>query len=391
MPRYRFQKTPFKPPDVKTADANPLARLWSKFPLRSAHTWLNFFLLFVPAAIVLDLMHAAPLAIFITAALGIAPLAGVLGESTSTVAAYSGPSVGGLLNATMGNATEMIIAIFALHAGHINVVKASLSGSIMGNLLLVLGLSLVVGGAGRDVQRFSRTTTCQNSTMLMIAVAALVMPAVFNLTVYGNLEHGSPQLQRLSLWTSGVLILLYVANLFFVFRTHRATFLAGADAGHPETAPETSKGQAITSLVLATVMIAVLSQILVGQIGAVTRALGMTELFIGVIVVALVGNAAENSAAILMARRNKMDLALSLATGSSTQIALFVAPILVFLSVAMGQPMSLVFNGFEIAGIFLSVMIVSMIASDGETNWFEGAQLLAVYAIVAVAFYFVPE
>jgi Ca2+:H+ antiporter len=381
---------PANTPDIKSADSSPLARLWSKFPLRSGHTWLNVFLLFVPAAVVLDLLHVSPLVIFISAALAIAPLAGVLGESTSVLAAYSGPSVGGLLNATMGNATEMIIAIFALHAGHINVVKASLSGSIMGNLLLVLGLSLVVGGASRDVQRFSRTTPCMNSTMLMIAVAALVMPAVFNLTVYGNLEHGSPQLQRLSLWTSGVLILLYLANLLFVFKTHRASF-AAAGASHGDAKLEVSRGRAITAMVLATLLIALLSEILVDQIGAVTRTLGMTELFVGVIVVALVGNAAENSTAILMARHNKMDLAVTVATGASTQIALFVAPVLVFLSVAMGQPMSLVFNGFEIAGIFLSVMIVSMISSDGETNWFEGAQLLAVYAIVAVAFYFVPE
>ena len=377
-------------PEVKPANASPLGRLWSKFPLRSGHTWLNVFLLFVPAAIVLDLMNASPLAVFVAAALAIAPLAGVLGESTSVLAAYSGPSVGGLLNATMGNATEMIIAIFALHAGHINVVKASLSGSIMGNLLLVLGLSLVVGGAKRDVQKFSRTTPCMNSTMLMIAVAALVMPAVFNLTVYGNLEHGSPRLERLSLWTSGVLIALYLANLFFVFKTHRARFIAAADVDGDST-PDVSRGRAIFSMVLATLLIALLSEILVGRIGAVTHALGMTELFVGVIVVALVGNAAENSTAILMARRNKMDLAVSVATGASTQIALFVAPVLVFLSVALGHPMSLVFNGFEIAGIFLSVMIVSMISSDGETNWFEGAQLLAVYAIVAVAFYFVPE
>ncbi|MBZ5530637.1 MAG: calcium/proton exchanger [Acidobacteriia bacterium] len=380
------------PANSKPANESFLTKFWHKSPLRSTYTWLNVLLLFVPAAIALDLMHAPPLVIFIAAALGIAPLAGVLGESTSVLAAYSGPAVGGLLSATMGNATELIIAIFALHAGHINVVKASLSGSIMGNLLLVLGLSLLAGGAKHEVQRFSRNAPCMNGTMLMIAVAALVMPAVFNLTVYGNLEHGSPQLERLSLWTSGVLILLYLANMFFVFRTHRNALLASAGAGHVQDAkPEISKGRALTALLLATVMIAALSEILVGQIGAVTHALGMTELFVGVIVVALVGNAAENSAAILMARRNKMDLALSLATGSSTQIALFVAPILVFLSVAMGQPMSLVFNGFEIAGIFLSVMIVSMIASDGETNWFEGAQLLAVYAIVAVAFYFVPE
>ncbi|HEY7404002.1 MAG TPA: calcium/proton exchanger [Candidatus Angelobacter sp.] len=363
------------------------AGLWSRFPLKTGHGWLNWLLLFVPAAIVLDLLHASPLLIFAASALAIAPLASVLGESTGALAAYSGPAVGGILSATMGNATEMIIAFFALHAGHINVVKASLSGSIIGNLLLVLGLSLVVGGAGHPIQRFSRTTSGMNSTMLMIAVAALVMPAVFNLTLFGTLQHHDVNLEHLSLWTSAVLILLYLLNLLFVFRTHRTKFQA---AEHQE-APEISRGQAFLALGLATVLIAIMSEILVDQIAPVTKALGMTELFVGVIVVALVGNAAENSTAIIMARRNKLDLSMAIATGASTQIALFVAPVLVFLSFAIGHPMTLVFNGFEIAAIVLSVVIVEMISSDGETNWFEGAQLLAVYAIVAVAFYFVPE
>ena len=368
---------------------NPDNSLWSKFPLKTGHGWLNVLLLFVPVAIALDLLHAAPLLIFVASALAIAPLASVLGESTGVLAAYSGPAAGGILSATMGNATEMIIAFFALHAGHINVVKASLSGSIIGNLLLVLGLSLVAGGARHSVQRFSRTTSAMNSTMLMIAVAALVMPAVFNLTVFGTLQHGDINLEHLSLWTSGVLILLYLLNLLFVFRTHRAIF---QQARHEEEGmPHTTRGQAIVSLALATVLIAVMSEVLVGQIAPVTKALGMTELFVGVIVVALVGNAAENSSAIIMARRNKLDVSMAIATGASTQIALFVAPVLVFLSVAIGHPMTLVFNGFEIAAIVLSVVIVEMISSDGETNWFEGAQLLAVYAIVAVAFYFVPE
>jgi Ca2+:H+ antiporter len=366
-----------------------LAAVWNRFPLKTGHRFLNLLLLAAPVAVALEILHAPPVATFVLAAFAIAPFAGVLGEATATLAAYSGPAAGGLLNATLGNATELIIAIFALRAGHISVVKASLSGSIMGNLLLVLGLSLIAGGARRDFQRFSRATTSTNSTMLMIAVAALVMPAIFNLTIYGNLEHhDSSPLEHLSLWTSAVLILLYLANLFFVFKTHRNVF---HPPDSPRESPEASKGQAITMLALATLCIAVLSEILVDQIGPVTHALGMTELFVGVIVVALVGNSAENSTAILMARRNKMDLAMSVATGASTQIALFVAPVLVFLSLAMGHPMTLLFNGFEIAGIFLSVLVVAMISSDGETHWFEGAQLLAVYAILAVAFYFVPE
>jgi Ca2+:H+ antiporter len=360
----------------------------SRFPLKTGYRWLNLLLLFVPVAIILDLLHAAPLLIFVASALAIAPLASVLGESTGVLAAHCGPAVGGILSATMGNATEMIIAFFALRAGHINVVKASLSGSIIGNLLLVLGLSLVVGGIRNPVQRFSRTTSAMNSTTLMIAVAALVMPAVFNLTLFGTLQHHDVNLQNLSLWTSGVLILLYALNMLFVFRTPRA---AVAQPQAAEVKPLTSRRQALISLGLATALIAWMSELLVSQISPVTKALGMTELFVGVIVVALVGNAAENSTAIIMARRNRMDVSMAIATGASTQIALFVAPILVFVSVAIGHPMTLVFNGFEIAAIILSVLIVELISSDGETNWFEGAQLLAVYAIVAVAFYFIPE
>ncbi|HEY5029902.1 MAG TPA: calcium/proton exchanger [Candidatus Angelobacter sp.] len=370
----------------------PRRTLWNKFPLKTGYRWLNLLLLFVPAAVILDLLHAPPLAIFVASALAIAPLASALGESTGVLAAHCGPAVGGILSATMGNATEMIIAFFALHAGHINVVKASLSGSIIGNLLLVLGLSLVAGGIRNPVQRFSSTTSSMNSTTLMIAVAALVMPAVFNLTLFGTLQHHDVNLQNLSLWTSGVLILLYLLNMLFVFRTHRATFAAQPhEEGISQATQKPSRGQAIFSLGLATALIAWMSEILVGQISPVTKALGMTELFVGVIVVALVGNAAENSTAIIMARRNKMDISMAIATGASTQIALFVAPVLVFISVAIGHPMTLVFNGFEIAAIILSVLIVELISSDGETNWFEGAQLLAVYAIVAVAFYFVPE
>jgi Ca2+:H+ antiporter len=366
-----------------------LSRLWSKFPLKTSHRWLNLLLLAVPAAVVLDLLHAPPLAIFIISALAIAPLASVLGESTGVLAAYSGAAIGGILNATLGNATEMIIALFALHAGHITVVKASLSGSIIGNLLLVLGLSLVAGGVRYPIQRFNRSSCVTNSTMLMIAVAALVMPAVFNLAVFGTLQHNDVNLEHLSLWTSGVLIVLYLLNMFFVFRVRRAK--PQAQNQIQEETPQTSRAQATISLALATGLIAWMSEILVDQIAPVTRALGMTELFVGVIVVALVGNAAENSTAIMMARRNKMELSMSIATSASTQIALFVAPVLVFVSFALGHPMTLVFNGFEIAAIVLSVVIVEMISSDGETNWFEGAQLLAVYAIVAVAFYFVPE
>ncbi len=347
---------------------------------------LNLLLLAVPLAVVLHFVHASPLLIFIFAAVGIIPLAGVLGEATEALSAHAGPAVGGILNATMGNATELIIAFFALRAGHVEVVKASLSGSIIGNLLLVLGLSVLVGGWKRDKQTFSRTAASANSTMLFIAVVGLIMPAVYDLAVYGSLKANPPELQQLSLWTSAILIAIYLVSFLFVLKTHKALFVGE----HHHEEAEMGVKHALISLTVATALIAFLSEMMVGEIEAVTQAFGMTELFVGVIIVAIVGNAAEHSTAILVARRNQMDLAMTIAVGSSTQIALFVAPVLVFLSHAVGQPMSLVFNAFEIAAIVLSVLITEMISSDGESNWFEGAQLLSVYILLAIAFYFVP-
>jgi len=372
-------------------ETSPLAKAWQHFPLRSQHLWLNLFLLAIPAAIYLHATGASPVWVFIMAALAIIPLAGVLGEATESLAVYSGPTLGGLLNATMGNATELIIAFFALRSGHIEVVKASLAGSIIGNILLVLGLSILVGGFNRQKQVFSRTAAGANSTMLFVAVVALVMPAVYDLAVHGDLKDHGPTLQNLSLWTAGVLMLVYGVSFIFVLKTHKSLFtVQESDEDDASEGHLMSRKTAVIALVVATVAIAFMSEMLVGEIEAVTKSFGMTELFVGVIVVAIVGNAAEHSTAILMARQNKMDLAMTIAVGSSTQIALFVAPLLVFLSMAVGHPMSLVFNAFEISAIIVSVIIVEMISSDGETNWFEGVQLLAVYALLAVAFYFVP-
>lgn len=373
---------------MHTPPSGALSQAWHRFPLRSEQAWLNILLVALPAAALLEIMHASPLWIFAVAALGIIPLAGILGEATEVLAEYSGPTIGGLLNATMGNATELIIAVIALRAGHIQVVKASLSGSIIGNLLLVLGLSVLLGGLGRQRQTFSRTAAGTNSTMLFLAVVALVMPAVFDLAVFGNLKPNGDILQNLSLWTSAVLIVIYGISFIFVLKTH-ATLFAGERSG-PATTPRRSRGSALLSLAIATIAIGWLSELLVGEIGPVTKSLGMSEFFVGVIVVAIIGNAAEHSTAVVMARQDKMDLAMSIAIGSSTQIALFVAPLLVFISVAIGRPMTLVFNIFEIVAIALSVFAVDMICSDGETNWFEGAQLLAIYVMLAVAFYFVP-
>jgi Ca2+:H+ antiporter len=358
-----------------------------KIPFRCEAAWLNLFLLAIPVAVALRLTHGSPFLVFVFAALAIVPLAGILGDSTEALAEYTGPTVGGILNATMGNATELIIGFFALQAGHIEVVKASLAGSIIGNLLLVLGLAIVAGGWKREKQTFSQTVAGTNTTMLFLAVTALILPAVFDLSVYGNLTHQGERIEQISLYTSAVLILVYAVSFLFVLKTHRRLFVPDKEEA-PE--PAMSLKRALVSMAVATLLIAYFSEMLVGEIDAVTKALGWTELFVGVIVIAIVGNAAEHSTAVMMARRDKMDLAFTVAAGSSTQIALFVAPVLVFLSLAIGHPMTLVFNAFEIVAVALSVLIVEIISSDGETNWFEGAQLLALYLMLGVAFYFVP-
>jgi Ca2+:H+ antiporter len=345
---------------------------------------LNLLLVLVPVVVVLEVMHAGPVWLFIVAGLAIIPLAGVLGDATEEMAGSMGPVGGGLLSGTLGNATELIIALIAVRAGEIEVVKASITGSILGNLLLVFGLSVLVGGLGREKQTFERTHAGANTSMLMLAVCALVMPAVFDLVEYGTLERDTEQVHRLSLWTSGVLIATYLASFIFSFKTHKHLF---RHEEHVHVAM--SKATALTLMGAATVLIALASEILVAQIEAATQALGMTKFFVGMIVVAIVGNAAEHSAAVVAAHKNKMDLSLTIAVGSSVQIALLVAPLLVFASHALGHPMSLVFNGFEIAALILSVLIVALMSMDGETNWFEGVQLLAVYLVLGIAFFFV--
>ena len=289
---------------------------WAKFPLKTSHALLNWLLLFVPVAVVAGFVwKPSPLIIFAIAALGIIPLAGVLGEATEDLASYLGQGLGGLLNATMGNATEFIIAIFALRAGHVEVVKASLSGSIIGNILLVLGLSVLVGGWGRDRQRFSRQAAAVNSTMMFIAVVALVIPAVFAWSVFGQLREHDKLIENMSLLTSGVLIVVYLLSLFFSFGTH-------ATKEQETHKSQRSIGSALLALGLATVLIGILSEVLVAQIDATKQALGLSELFLGVIVIAIIGNAAEHAAAIFFAMENKMDLSLGIAIGSSVQIAL---------------------------------------------------------------------
>ena len=348
--------------------------------------WRVSILILLPGAVVLEALHQHPVLVFGIAALSLVPLASLLGEATEELAGHVGSGIGGFLNATLGNAAELIIAFLALRSGHTEVVKASITGSIIGNLLLVFGAAVLIGGMGREKQVFNRTAVGANTSMLFLAVVALVMPAIFELAVFGKLEEQGELIERLSFWTAVVLLLSYFASLIFTFRTHKNLFRGGEHHHVPQLGRSTS----IVVLAAATLMIVVASEILVGQLEFVTKSLGWTELFVGLVIVAIVGNAAEHSTAIMAARKDQMDLALNIAVGSSTQVALFVAPLLVVVSQLMPSHMSLVFHPLEIAAVIFSVGIVILIGQDGETNWFEGLQLLSVYAILAVFIFFLP-
>ncbi len=347
---------------------------------------VNLLLLLVPVSWVLLLAAPGSVWLFAVAALAIVPLAGLISHATEELAKRTGPTVGGFLNATFGNAAELIIGLAALREGHIALVQASITGSIVGNLLLVFGLSMFAGGIGRRTQRFNRTAAGNATIMLFLGVVALTMPAVFDLTIFGSMAADHPQIHRLSLWTAALLIGAYLSGLLYTFRTERDLLRPGATAEPSRW----TRAQALIVLTAGTVLTAVQAEVLVGALGPTLAKLGWSELFTGVIVIALVGNAAEHYSAVVAARRDEMTMAFEIAVGSSAQIALLVAPLLVLASFGMGHPMTLLFHPFEIAAVGLSVVAVAIVALDGESNWVEGFQLLAVYAIVGLAFYLVP-
>jgi Ca2+:H+ antiporter len=343
----------------------------------------DLLLLGIPVALWAEHAHQ-PLIAFLASSLAVLRLAGWMGHATEQVAIHSGPRVGGFLNGTFGNAAELIIIILALQKGLFEVVKASITGAILGNALLVLGASMLFGGLRYKEQQFSRHNIRLNLSLMFIAITALVIPAIFH---QGTHPISNPSLVNLSLLAAGALILTYIASLYFSFKTHAHLFHTAG--GHDEKA-EWSKGKSYGILALATVGVVLMSETLVGSIEPVLHQLGWSELFVGVVVVALVGNAAEHSSAIVMARQNRMDVAVEIAIGSTTQIALFVAPVAVFASWLFGKPMSLEFIPAELVAILVSVLTVNQVARDGETNWLEGVMLLAAYLIMAAAFYFVP-
>ena len=343
----------------------------------------RFLLLFIPVVFIAKFIGASPLVMFVLSALAIIPLAKFIGEATEELTVYTGPAIGGLLNATFGNATELIIGIFALQAGLVEVVKASITGSIIGNLLLVLGTAIFFGGLKREKQTFNATAAKASGSTLLLAVVALVIPAVFLLT---SAIPSTVVIEKLSIVVSVIMIGAYLASLFFSLYTHKHLYTE--DVGKYEA--KWSVKKSVIILLISTVAVAFMSEILVGSIEPLVVGFGWTELFIGVIFVAIIGNAAEHVSAITVAVKGKMDLALQISIGSATQIVMLVAPLLVLVSLFFQTQMSLVFNTFELVSIIFSVFVVNSIIEDGESNWFEGIQLLMAYFIMAVAFYFHP-
>jgi Ca2+:H+ antiporter len=382
--------------DVRVEDgAAPAAR--SRGPvgfLFSGNGWPYLLVPFIPLAVVLELFHASPTLVFFTSALGVVPTAAIMGTATEELADRAGPGIGGLLNVTFGNLPELLIAFFALREGLHEVVKASIIGSVLGNVLLVLGGSMLVGGLRRERQTFNQKAASAQATMLILALAALTMPAVFELVKGGGLPLPGAELvtfdhavEGLSLTVAIVLLIAYAGGLWFSLISHRDLFNPPEDEDF-EHEPWSVRKSVIV-LAVAGLAVGLMSEILVGSISHTAESMGLSEFFIGAVIVAVVGNAAEHWVAVYVAAKDKMDLAINIAIGSAAQVALFVGPVLVVISFFVGpNPLALVFNGFELAGIVLAVIIASHITSQGESTWFEGLMLLALYAVLAAAFLF---
>ena len=365
-----------------------MAHSTRSLPAYVAGNRLNALVVFLVIAVLLRAIGASDVLVFIASALAVLPLAGLIGSATEQVARYAGPGLGGFLNATFGNAAELIIAVLALREGLTEVVKASLTGSLLGNLLLVLGLSMVVGGWGRDRQTFNRTHAGASAGLLLLTVAALLMPDIYAETLSGFQPLQAPSILSISVLVAIVMLVAYVASLVFSLRTHRP--LIGTT--HDEMAqPELSSRDAVLLLLVATALTSVAAEVLVGSIEHAATAIGLSDLFVGAVVVAIVGNAAEHFSAVVFARRDHMDLSVGIALGSAAQVGLLVAPIAVLVSLMLGHPLVLVFDHFELGAMLFAVLGVSFLSLDGESNWFEGVLLLAIYMVICIIFFYVPS
>ena len=353
---------------------------------------MNWLLIFVPIVVSLEHVEgiSAPI-IFFSASLAIIPMAGLIVRATEQLAERTGDAVGGLLNATFGNAPELIISVVALKAGYLDMVRASLVGAILANLLLALGAAFLVGGLRFHEQRFNPTAARAYSSMMFIAAISMTVPSAFSR--YFSTDDVLPQTRSLNLGIAGLLLVAYGLYVLFSLRTHSSSFRSvDTEAAVSEHGERWGLPRAIGSLVFASVLAAWMSEILVGAAEATGKALGMSQVFIGIVFVAVVGGAAESLSAIAMAQKNKMDLSVGIALGSCIQIALFVAPLLVFTSYLVApKVLHLSFGRAEIGSLFMAVLIGSMVAGDGESNWFKGIQLITVYAIIALMFYLMPE
>lgn len=349
---------------------------------------LNLLLVALPVALLLNWLGVSDVLVFLTSALSIVPLAGLIGNATEQAARYVGPSLGGFLNATFGNAAELIIAVLALQAGLVEVVKASLTGSLLGNLLLVFGAAALVGGWGRERQVFNRTAAGASAGLLLLTVGALIMPDIYAETLNDIQPIDSPNILVISVLVAIVMLGAYVSSLVFTLKTHRPVL--GAANIVEEGPPDLTRRNAILLLALATALTAIASEVLVGSIEHASSALGLSDLFVGAVIVAIVGNAAEHFSAVMFARMGHIDLSVGIALGSASQVALLIAPLAVLVSLLVGHPMALVFDHFELGAILIAVLGVCFLTLDGETNWFEGALLLAIYMVIGIIFFFVP-
>lgn len=345
---------------------------------------LKYMLVFIPISFIAKFMNVPGAVMFVLACLSIIPLAGLIGQSTEEISFYTGPKVGGFLNGTFGNATELIISFFALKQGLFDVVKSSIAGAVIGNILLVIGFSMLAGGLKYKTQKFNQKVSEVSSSMLLFAVLGLCIPAIFTHTVNPALL--DTRYEGLSLFVAVIMFIIYILSLVFTFSTHKFIYSTPEGEKEEEVTAEWSLKKAIFVLVVSTVIIAIESEFLVNGIEPITQSLGWSEFFVGIILIPIVGNAAEHSTAVVMARKNKMDVSLEIAIGSSLQIILFVAPVLIFLSLLF-TPMSIVFNPFELVALIASVLIANRVSQDGESNWLEGIQLIAVYAIIAASFF----
>jgi Ca2+:H+ antiporter len=360
-----------------------------KFSKSSA---IYFLLVFAPIAVVLNLVGADHLILFAMAIIGLIPLAKLIGDSTEHLATHYGATLGSLLNVTFGNAAEIIISVVAINAGLIELVKASITGSILGNIMLIFGLSLIAGGVKHKEQIFNRENAGLQSSLIFLAIIGLAIPTILSATVLKPIDLVSQlKLQILSDVLAIVLICVYGAGILFTFFTHKHLFVApgGADEVLEKDHNRWSKRKSFLILGASMVGVVAVSEILVGSVEETSKQFGFGELFVGAIIVGIVGNAAEHSSAILLARKGKIDLSIGIAAGSGTQIALFVVPILVMVGIILGQPFTLEFTLYELATLFLAAIIMNLIAHDGKSNWFEGIMLTAVYLIIAIGFYFI--